>query len=783
MIAWLVYALAFSALLALAGLAAEALLRMYGRPTRGAWAAAILLSCAGPLALAERPREVPVSFAPAAVPTRGDLPASPAVPRAPATSERIERVLPTLWVATSALLIAGIAAGVMVLWLRRRGWSAARLADVPVLLSHGVGPAVVGVVRPAIVVPRWTLAWAEPMQRLVVRHEGEHIRARDPLLILVATVAAALVPWNLAVWFQLRRLRLAVEVDCDARTLRGGGDVATYGDLLLRVGARGSATALAAAAFAEPRSFLERRIRAMTDRTPSNRATRAAACAVLTLGVAATGYALPAPAHPSLFASLFPAPGWDAIRVRAVLIPADTTPVYNISDVQGKPSLQNAGEVQRGLEAAYPPRLRDAGLGGTVRVEMVVRPDGSVAAARVVSTTEPDLAEPARAVASGMRFSPAQKGGEAVGVRFELPITFQPRGAAAAFPGPTATPARGRDGVALYDIGQVEVKPSLRNASVVSRALHSAYPVRLRDAGTGGTVTVEMVVLTDGSVSQTRLVDATDLAFAEPALNVATLMRFSPAHVGGVPVRVRVQIPMTFQPRGGATTLSAPGGEPVSRSVEGVRTVTGDNVVVPMDADPGQAVAVPSRASGARVETITVPSRRTSRRVDTVLVPSTTTGEVLPADAGISTREWARSRTTAPTRARMAPTRAVTPVSAQTTVLTTVPTKAATARAVTPAGMTVLTTTVPTRAATARTARARTSVAAPAGVVTLARTTTLTTTARTTRVAPARATTLAPVRARAPRPARARPVDRTPELLGRVIDPNAPRKPPAPAQP
>ncbi|HLL85590.1 MAG TPA: hypothetical protein VK420_23160, partial [Longimicrobium sp.] len=91
MIAWLVYALAFSALLGLAALAAEAPLRMYGRPTRWVWAAAILLSCAGPLALARRPREVPVSFAPVAA-ARADVPAAPPVRRAPPLSVRVERV-------------------------------------------------------------------------------------------------------------------------------------------------------------------------------------------------------------------------------------------------------------------------------------------------------------------------------------------------------------------------------------------------------------------------------------------------------------------------------------------------------------------------------------------------------------------------------------------------------------------------------------------------------------------------------------------------------------------
>ena len=655
MIAWILYALAFSALVALAALAAEALLRMYGRPTRWVWAAAILLSCAGPLALAEQPREVPVSFAPAA--TVSPEAAAAPVPRgAPPLADRVENVLPAFWMATTALLVGAIAAGVAVMWRRRRGWRAARLADVPVLLSHEVGPAVVGVVRPAIVVPRWTLAWAEPMQRLVVRHEGEHIRARDPLLILAATVAAALVPWNLAVWFQLRRLRLAVEVDCDARTLRGGGDVATYGDLLLRVGARGSATALAAAAFAEPRSFLERRIRAMTDRTPRNRAARAAACAVLTLGVAATGYALPAPANPALFGHLFHAADADPIRVRAAVTNPDTAPVYDISRVDQMPSLRESGRVMQELQRAYPPALRDAGISGTAVVEMVVRPDGSVSDARVISTTRPEFGEPARGVAANMRFQPARNGGRPVAVRLQLPISFQ-------------------------------------------------APV----------IAVGAPAVPGGAVEPSRTVGV------EPVSSGGVLY---PSRVEGAPSRP----------------------------------------VAPSRAPAPAPVLVPSRTTAPAP----APAPTRSEAPAPSPAPAQTTTLVTTA----RTTRATTARTVAPARATAA--RAAT---AQTTVITTtVPTRAATARGATPA-QTTITTTVPTRATARGVTTTRTTAVAPTRATTI-------TTARTTAVAPARATSIAPVKARATRPARARTADPTPELLGRVIDPNAPpAPPPAPAQP
>jgi hypothetical protein len=70
-------------------------------------------------------------------------------------------------------------------------------------------------------------------------------------------------PWNLPLWWQLRRLRCAVEMDCDARVLRRGYDVSHYGETLIAVGERQSARIALSAAMAEPRSLLERRLRNM----------------------------------------------------------------------------------------------------------------------------------------------------------------------------------------------------------------------------------------------------------------------------------------------------------------------------------------------------------------------------------------------------------------------------------------------------------------------------------------------------------------------------------------
>jgi hypothetical protein len=106
---------------------------------------------------------------------------------------------------------------------------------VPSVITDSIGPATVGVIRARVVIPRWVLALPPVQRRYVLRHEQEHRTSRDTLLLFVASLAGVLTPWNLAIWWQLRRLRLAVEMDCDRRVVAALGDARAYGELLLKV--------------------------------------------------------------------------------------------------------------------------------------------------------------------------------------------------------------------------------------------------------------------------------------------------------------------------------------------------------------------------------------------------------------------------------------------------------------------------------------------------------------------------------------------------------------------
>jgi hypothetical protein len=156
-----------------------------------------------------------------------------------------------------------------------------------VYITGDIGPAVVGLLRPRIVVPRWVTMALPTHQSAVIVHEQSHLDAHDPQLFTFALALLVFMPWNLPLWWQLRRLRYAIEVDCDARVVAGGFDPAHYGETLITVGERQSAYVGAVAAMSESRSFLEERIRIMISKPVRWRRTGIAALAGVSLALTA----------------------------------------------------------------------------------------------------------------------------------------------------------------------------------------------------------------------------------------------------------------------------------------------------------------------------------------------------------------------------------------------------------------------------------------------------------------------------------------------------------------
>ena len=329
MIGVALYVLVIGVFVSVGGWLAERILASLSSPRRGAWAAAMLLAVAipawrlpgalpdmSPVQVSAPPAvQVPMRAPPAASRARQAPAAANTAPARGARTGSASHAASRLWTATvyhgvlrlfiagwcvaSALLLARLLAGAVALRRRVRRWETTVLDGVAVTVSDDLGPAVLGIVRPRIIVPRWLLGETAPTRSAVLTHESEHLRAHDAYLLLAGWLLIALTPWNLPLWWLWRRLRLAIEVDCDARVVRRGLPPASYGEQLLAIATRVPASPRPAIGLFERRSQLARRIRILV--SPSRHWWRWAALPL---------YAFTALA--ALAAGTFPAPPIDA---------------------------------------------------------------------------------------------------------------------------------------------------------------------------------------------------------------------------------------------------------------------------------------------------------------------------------------------------------------------------------------------------------------------------------------------------------------------------------------
>lgn len=114
-------------------------------------------------------------------------------------------------------------------------------------------------------------------------------------------------------------------------------------------------------------------------------------------------------------------------------------------------------------------------------------------------------------------------------------------------PPPRTTSADTQDISAAPMYTPFTVKPRVLNVSAVIQSMERNYPSLLRDAGIGGQVEVWFFLDVDGKVLKTQLKQSSGYdALDEAALQVAQIMKFSPAQNRDKPVQVWVSQTITF---------------------------------------------------------------------------------------------------------------------------------------------------------------------------------------------------------------------------------------------
>ena len=527
-------------------------LRRMGMPGRLTWLGALAL---GPTLLISRALGL-LDFGAGAEPPAWapmvELPAMTFAPPQGGAGLGWEEGVAVLWTLSAVALLAVVWKTHRVLLRERTGWESTQVMGRDVFVSADRGPAVAGMWDPWIVLPRWVLALPQDELRMVLLHEEEHLRARDTYLLAGALALVALTAWNPVTWWQLRRLRAAMEVDCDRRVLQAAPDRATYGASLLTVAARAAGPSLGLAAFTERSLNLKRRILAMTARTSRWTAAGGGVMVVLGLvvGVQACGVESPvgiqAPNGPR------------AADLATVEIPApDLAAGPRPTPFTNAPVLLNRDELSAMMEKEYPPLLRDAGVTGVARLYFLIGADGTVL--RTVmdqSTGHPALDDAAMKVAQYYRFAPAKLREDPVPVWVSFPVTFSlgegenrsPMVSTGDAPAESQPEGLRPDPQAPPTFTPFTVAPSITNRDEVVAAMEREYPAELRDLAIGGTVRVYFFINEEGVVEQTLIDQGSGKkSLDDAALKVASTYRFTPALNKSKKVPVWVSFPITFK--------------------------------------------------------------------------------------------------------------------------------------------------------------------------------------------------------------------------------------------
>jgi len=415
-IAWFGYCLLVSALLGLAAFAAERALGHYRKPVRGVWVGALAGSLLLPLVayivpavvarLSPVPQGVPISVQSLTGLTAGGAAAVGVGLDWAAVWSAAGTLVAWLW-GVSVLALGGYLVG-SYRGLKREmeGWTPGRILDAPVMMSRNRGPAVVGIRHSVIVMPMWIAELEEELLRLVFLHEREHQRAGDQRWFAFGLLTAMAMPWNPIVWWQLHRLRLAIEYDCDRRVIERGVSRRDYAEALLAVGSRVSAAPFAAAAFTERKPAVERRLRRMTEPLRRLRGPRAA----LAAGAGTLALILACGSPPPMSNDTGATAEYTVAEVEkeapAGVVQRMEGPAFLPYD--RPPTLTNRAEIRKKLAEAYPADLEAAGTRGRVELWLHIDEQGEVVGHEVkTSSGVQSLDDAAVEVARTMRFEPA----------------------------------------------------------------------------------------------------------------------------------------------------------------------------------------------------------------------------------------------------------------------------------------------------------------------------------------------------------------------------------------
>ena len=220
----------------------------------------------------------------------------------------------------------------------------------------------------------------------------------------------------------------------------------------------------------------------------------------------------------------------------------------------------------------YPAEAHAIGAQGRVIVSFTVKKDGSIADTKVERSVNPYLDKEAMHVIAAMpKWKPGKQRGEAVNVKFTVPVAFRLSGpelpkaeevkqsdmdevvvvgyAAKDDPTPEGGSVKGENEDEVFTM--VEVMPKFPGGQAglfqyLARSIK--YPVIAQKSKEQGRVIIQMVISKDGSLSNIKVLRSVSPSLdAEAVRVVGNMPKWEPGMQKGQPVSVKYTIPIVFR--------------------------------------------------------------------------------------------------------------------------------------------------------------------------------------------------------------------------------------------
>ncbi|MGD8340524.1 MAG: TonB family protein [Gammaproteobacteria bacterium] len=545
MISLMAYALLTGALLGLASLLSDRIMAELGWARRGVWLVALLASVVLPAwsvwmpgpGVVEPGEGIPFAFdfMPGVVPVVFANAVTGAISESWLTLpdwDTFDYPLAVVWTAMSALVLALLCATGFGLYRSLSRADTISVGNQEIVLSDRLGPAVVGFFKPRIVLPRWIAHADAKFRLLVLTHEREHIAARDQLMLLGALLLVACMPWNPVLWWQLKRLRAALEIDCDARVIRRGTDRVDYSNALLSVRQRSERVPFGAVALTEPASQLEQRIRIMLQKARRLSVSRIGIRAATVFSLVVVAFAVEAPLAQQ-------SDGDDGRADGRAVVPTIRTTVYEqLNEAQTCVEAGDIGCARAWLESVSQLDLNEYERAQYWNFMAFVAFEGGDSEA-ALDAYENVLAQ--ENIPQGLREQVLRSAGALYASSGRHEEAYEKLNQLLELRGIAQVPGLG--GAAVSDD---EYLPIVNIAPV--------YPPRAAARGLEGYVIVSFTVSTTGSTEDVVVVESSSTLFERAAIEAASKWKYKPRIVDGQPVAVpgvvnRINFELEPEPR------------------------------------------------------------------------------------------------------------------------------------------------------------------------------------------------------------------------------------------